>query len=440
MKKDKILQKTKYIFHFILFIVSFSLFIYGCLSFYTQRNIHLTYSENKLKESEMTLENPYRGFYYDYTLDSNNIDIDKENSLIRLNILLDDFVDGYISQDLINKINTVLDTCKTKNDEVIFHPTYTKNITSSRITQHYNQLINCVNPHYKNVYIFQCSLNLNEDETRQVVKELSNKLNQNIFVTVKSPNQIRSILQNKEAVTYNTHIASEQGRLGMFNENMMSNDTDSGIYGTTKYHVNNSNWNEKGTRQQELDYQEKLSQFIPNGGIVTNNNSYNDAKNALSILQKTEISYLSSQSDASVLDKWKKENVYSKIENQLGYRYTITSSKLEYKGFISDNAKLIVSIKNSGFSPYYRVLNGKLILRNEQTKKLYKFPISQSISQLGSQNSGAFTIELPYKKIKKGCYKVFLSYTDTYTKKQIHFANIGYENKNAVCLGKIFVR
>ena len=69
---------------------------------------------------------------------------------------------------------------------------------------------------------------------------------------------------------------------------------------------------EQGTRNEELIFQEKLCQYVPNGGEVTVDNEYNDLDNAITDLFQMHVSYLNSEHDADVLDKMEIFCIYRK--------------------------------------------------------------------------------------------------------------------------------
>lgn len=84
---------------------------------------------------------------------------------------------------------------------------------------------------------------------------------------------------------------------------MLGTANDTGTYGDTPASADayRSAW----VREDELDFQNRLCNFVPNGGEVILDNPFNDLAHALSDLSRMHVSYLNSEHDPAVLDKWK---------------------------------------------------------------------------------------------------------------------------------------
>ena len=111
--------------------------------------------------------------------------------------------------------------------------------------------------------------------------------------------------------------------------------------------------------EEELDFQKDLCRYVPNGGEVINNNSYNDFENAVKGLAERHITYLNQDYDQAVLKKWEKETVtevgcfygmdgYTYIDRHLGYRLLITEAYLEY----SQKRRSVSLIKKCGICSF----------------------------------------------------------------------------------------
>lgn len=97
-------------------------------------------------------------------------------------------------------------------------------------------------------------------------------------------------------------------------------------------------------------------------------NVYNDFDNAVKDLSQMHVSYLNSEYDSTVLNKWKETIVnktydvwngmsgYDYIERHLGYRYVLDSSSLKFHPLFDDTGMLTVTIRNVGFSNCYPAL------------------------------------------------------------------------------------
>lgn len=99
------------------------------------------------------------------------------------------------------------------------------------------------------------------------------------------PPSFGGILRTKTPLASSqTGDGSLASRLGLFNDGMLGSVYDLGTYDDTPL-TSSSTPGEKGSRSDELIYQYKLCQYVPNGGEVTVNNEYNDLENAIAVLQ-----------------------------------------------------------------------------------------------------------------------------------------------------------
>ena len=407
---------------------------------------HYEYKAYTLQASNKKIENPYIGFYRlrGYTLDD-SISVKDTNkwamdachhnphSLFLLEINLKNYQDSSISNTGLQQLEELFKICQNNKKQIILRFIYSWDGTALEsephsiefIKKHICQISQVVNKYKNTIYIVQGLFTGNDGEmhhtnygSEQDMKILADTLNQkidsSIYLSVRSPVHRRILLQSKSTKS-NIRYAK---RLGLFNDGMLGSVYDLGTYSDKEY----TKYSEKGTRTQEIAYQNKICKYVPNGGEVTLDNSYNDIDNAVSDLSQMHVSYLNDEHDLNVLNKWKNstyknQNGYDYIENHLGYRYRIQNSKLE---------KDILSFKiiNTGFSKNYRPFQIKVILKNKEHTKVLK------TMTLYSKN---YKIQL--KNIPKGSYKVYVKMQDLQTKQTIHLANIGYEKSSKILIG-----
>ena len=125
---------------------------------------------------------------------------------------------------------------------------------------------------------------------------------------------------------------------------MLGTANDTGTYGDTA--ASADTYRSAWVREDELSFQNELCNFVPNGGEVTLDNPLNDLAHAIQDLSRMHVSYLNSEHDPAVLDKWKaaaykdKASVfnglsgYDYIERHLGYRYVIQDTALDSSDFL----------------------------------------------------------------------------------------------------------
>ena len=311
------------------------------------------------------------------------------------------------------------------------------------------------------IYILQGTLTGNNGEMnnsnygeinqiRQIMEELDQHISSDIYLAVRTPGQLRGILRNRNPLSSTeADNGTLQSRLSLFNDGMLGSVYDLGTYDDTPLQ-SDSRLEEEGTRSEELLFQYKLCQYVPNGGEVTVDNEYNDLDNAITDLSQMHVSYLNSEHDAAVLNKWKTSTYtgpetdifsgctgYDYISTHLGYRYVMKESSVNFHSVLDDTATLYITIANTGFSSAYTRFDTVVILTNESTKESEKLETTIDNRTLSGNDFSKFKINLDIRSLKKGTYSVSLRMKDPYTKNSIHFANKGYEDSKTIPVGTL---
>ena len=217
------------------------------------------------------------------------------------------------------------------------------------------------------------------------------------YLAVRTPGQWRSIIQSNNPVKVILEGNQLAARLSLFNDGLLGNRSD---YGTYKIEDNDDNDSlGRWKREEELDFQERLCCYVPNGGEVINDNPYNDFTDAVKGLAKRHVTYLNKDYDQAVLKKWEREFVtekscfygmdgYTYIDRHLGYRLLIEDTNLEY----SKNQNCIfveVCLKNVGFAPLYKKAKISMFLYNKEKSELFSKEMSCAVRELsGGGKSG----------------------------------------------------
>ena len=231
---------------------------------------------------------------------------------------------------------------------------------------------------------------------------------------------------------------------------MLGSVYDLGTYDDTPF-KDPSDFSEKGTRDEELRFQDALCQYVPNGGEVTTDNPYNDLDNAVSDLSLMHVSYLNADYDYKVLNKWKNSvytkdsvfpnaNGYKYIQAHLGYRYVLQDSHFDFHSFAGDDATLYLTIANVGFAPAYKEFTTTLSVTNTDTAESFEIDNTIDNREISAQDSSVFTTELNVRSLDNGTYKLALSMKDPATGQVIHFANTNYESLDTVELGTLTIQ
>lgn len=446
------------------------------------RHLKITYLDNSTEESSALLENPYCGFYKlsGYTLSETATSEEaatwcqkscRKNPypLMLLEINLKQYANTSLSSTATQQLDSILEQCEKAKKQVILRLLYdweekaleTEPSDLQLILQHIRQLAPSINTHADCVYILQGLLVGNHGEMhhsnyeninqlRQIATELANATDPQIYLAVRTPGQLRGILGTQTPLE--SRYASEQSlasRLGLFNDGMLGSVYDLGTYDDTPM-TYNGNLEEKGTRSEELLYQYRLCQYVPNGGEVTVDNTYNDLENAITDLARMHVSYLNADHDLQVLNKWKQStysgkdvfsgcNGYDYIQAHLGYRYVLRSSHLDFHPLLEDQATLSITIANTGFASSYQTFDSALILTNQTTGHSMREAISLDNCSIAGEDESDFHLTLDVRSLEKGTYTLSLELQDPYTKSYIHFANLGYETSDSIDLGTLTI-
>ena len=475
-------KKSSFILHisFFLFCVVFSALL--LFHFISGRALRISYISDPSPESAALLENPYCGFYQmnGYILSDDQtaedaLDWYQKNCasnpypLLLLEINLKNYAETSISSVALKQLRTLLKASSDGKKQVILRFLYDwdgQALTSEptalyRIKNHILQISSVVNEYSDCVYILQGTLTGNNGEMnnsnyndinqiRQIAETLNKYISSDIFLAVRTPGQLRGILRTKQPLSSSTAYDGSLGsRLSLFNDGMLGSVYDLGTYGD-KSLKSSSALDAQGTRSEELLYQYKLCQYVPNGGEVTVDNVCNDLDNAIEDLAQMHVSYLNSEHDAAVLNKWKHSTYsaddvfsgstgYDYISAHLGYRYVMKESSLDFHSFADDAAILSINIENTGFSSAYRKFDTKLLITNLDSGEEIELETDIDNRKIAGSDFSTFQISLDLRSWGKGTYSITMCMKDPYTGNSIHFANSGLEEEDSVPVGTLTI-
>ena len=479
-------KKLSILIHSLFFVICTALAVYVLYYMISIRHLDVEYTPASTEESTQSLNNPYRGFYRmsGYILSDDQKPSkaaswckksckDNPYPLMLLEINLKNYSDKNISTNALKQLDSILKECTKAGKQVILRLLYdwdgqavsTEPSGLPQIKKHISQLSSTINAHSDCIYILQGTLTGNNGEMnnsnyndinqiRQIMEQLDQNISSDIYLAVRTPAQLRGILRTRTPLSSaNAWNGTLESRLSLFNDGMLGSVYDLGTYDDTPLQ-SNSAIDEQGTRSEELLFQYQLCQYVPNGGEVTVDNEYNDLENAISDLSRMHVSYLNSEHDAQVLDKWK-SSVYSGTDNDdifsgctgydyidshLGYRYVMKQSSIDFHPVLSDTASLYITVANVGFSSAYTRFETVLILTNADTGKSEKIQTTIDNRSIAGNDFSEFKIDLDIRSLKKGTYYIALRMKDSSTKDYIHFANKDYEDSRTVPVGTLILQ
>lgn len=231
-----------------------------------------------------------------------------------------------------------------------------------------------------------------DDDIRALTNVLLESAGENTFLAVRMPMHWRQITESSDP---NPTI-----RLGLFNDGMLGSYSDLGTYISDGSKEKNPLW--IWNRDEELEFQNELCKYVPNGGEIVLDNEYNDFDNALRDLPIMHVSYVNIDYDRHVYDKWENETVdvnttvnglanvadcyigmngFDFIERHMGYRFFLNRAEAIFD-FRENMVSLSVYLQNVGFAPAYSKYLVQIVLRDADGNDVCIYDLSSDVRLL----------------------------------------------------------
>lgn len=441
----------------------------------------IEFSPVSLIESNEELKKPYCGFYhlYGYTLSEdgtgqavtwcNNMLKNDTQSIVLLEINLRNYSDKALTDRALGQLGAIFSAFSTAKKQIILRFLYdwdgkapeTEPDSLRLIQSHMYQVASVVNRYSSHIFLMQgvftgdcgemhnTKYGTNEDIT-SLMYALSKAISPDIFLSVRTPQHLRTIVGTASPISHSEkYDGTMKSRLGLYNDGMLGNEFDCGTYGDTSF-TESHDYTQKGTRQEELAFQNALCEYVPNGGEVVLDNPYNDLNAAVSDLSQMHVSYLSCDHDGDVLTKWKDSvyvgkqgdgfngvSGYDYIAAHLGYRFVIRDINFTCAEGFDPTVTFSIVVENIGFSAAYRNFDFDVILRDNYSGRETSFPLDVDTRTMLPGTTCQITATTP--SLSEGSYSVVLSMTDPATGLPVPFANIGIETNGTLPCGQLAV-
>ncbi len=433
-------------------------------------------------ESSRVLKNPNRGFYhlYSFTITDDKTDYegltaqisenDADTKLMMAQINIQFYKNREITKQGLDNIRALLDVLEMAEKRLIIRFVYDKDGKNEQnepesmdiILKHMEQLEGILKSHSRQIFIVQSLFVGNwgemngtrydsDEDFRKLSKKLSEVTDESTYLSVRIPAQWRRILKTDDPLSEAADGALSAGRLGLFNDGMLGNESDYGTYSTAADQDADNVRFKRMSRKEEIRFQNQLCRRVPNGGEVINDNVYNDFNNAVKDLRAMHVSYMNKVYDEKVLNKWKKVTVteegcfygmdgLSYIERHLGYRLVLKDVFFE-RDMKRKCLSAGVRIKNTGFAPLYREPKIRIILQNEEDSELQVYPVTQSLRELSGGNEAkniqTLSADIPFEKLAGKKYTVYFSMVDMDTGEHILLGNEEDEEQYGYRIGMV---
>lgn len=430
------------------------------------------------RESPSVLKNPYCGFYHllRYTPQDPEDDSDMQawirtcmepeaGSLVLLEINLKEYSSSSISPSGLAQIDALFSAASQNRSQLIVRflydwdgrPDLTEPDDLRIVREHICQLADVINRHTDCVFILQGCLTGAYGEMhdgrfstpsmqKELIRLLAEKTDPSIFLAVRTPWMQRTFTETELSVTSgNAFSGTLQSRLGLFNDGMFGSGTDLGTYAEpdnsgesdpSGESEGSAGFMRPWSRPKELDFQNRLCTYLPNGGEAVYVTSYGAYPSCIRDLMQMHVSFLNSEYDPNLLRYWKENNcsdtgqflssslfdnvsVYDYIAAHLGYRYSVTSCRVR-RGFLSGKIRFDITLRNTGFSSAYRQFLTTLSLKNtaDGTEKTYDIPFdNRYLPGNGAQKT--LSLSIPSGELPEGTWEVCLKMKDPATGRPI---------------------
>ena len=441
----------------------------------------ITYTTEPFSESTEILSNPYQGFYHmiGYTLSDDYIPTDNfsyqtdsyTDSLALVEINLKNYRTTEISETGLTQLDNILTSWSQSpaNTKLILRFLYdwdglalaTEPESLDLILTHMDQISTLINRHCDSIYVMQGifignwgemhhSHFMDDSSVKTLIQHLHDTIDPSIYLSVRTPAQWRMINNLYDLPQKFPAFGADNsliGRLGLFNDGMLGSESDLGTYGDTARR-DAASPSYKGTRKEELAFQNNLCRYVPNGGEVIFNNTLSDLETSVSSLRTMHVSYLNAEYDGRVMEKWRNTtwtgndafhgcDGYSYMQTHLGYRYLIRSCKMKKSGWLIPKLTLTLTMENNGFANTLKPFQTTVLLKNTETGTCTTVPLDADLRRLGSGQKKSYTVKLPVQDLERGSYQIYFSVKDEASGQTILLGNTNEVGDEGYLIGQM---
>lgn len=421
----------------------------------------ITFRPFPLKEETGCLLNPYRGFYTicrmhadSPILDEKNIPVQQyvppaDHTMVLLEINLQHFREGDISPEALEIMRAAFEHFASLGLAMILRFTYdwdgqgalNEPGSLSIILQHMGQLSPLLMAYGSHIYILQGLFIGSWGEMHNtryaaqsylitLAEQLAACSSPHTYISVRCPSQWRTIFRCYSPLSFDdARRSSIRARFGLFNDAILGSETDMGTYGSLSRSASTS-YMDKLNRYDEILFQTQLCRYVPNGGEVLHASALNDFRPALRTMTAMRLSYLNSNYDRTVLDKWaggrngtgvfKKLSDLHYIDAHLGYRFALKKKELH---FDQRRCSIRWMIANRGFAPCYRPVEVHLVLCGSDGKLLMEHRVDTDVRTWLPESNVALACEFELPKAEAQRMTLGLRLRDPLTGKEIRLCN-----------------
>ncbi|MBO4981512.1 MAG: DUF4832 domain-containing protein [Lachnospiraceae bacterium] len=339
-----------------------------------------------LREWTEAVPNPARGWYQIYTFEVHTEPgfkelegcLDPDDSLVLLILDIGAYRDRDLEEDCFLHMHKILDFFEKRSFDMIVRVVYDHEgkglerepSSFSRVQRHLTQLGEWFAGCSEAVFLWQgmligswgemhTSRFLAHDKLQQMAEILRSHRRPGMYLAVRRPVQWRC-LHDCEG-DFQIRKAPYDG-MGLFDDGMFGSKTHLGTFGAGQ--SGKVGWHDAWNPGEELDFEEALCRFVPNGGeAVSGEDGFPSCEKVIETLGRMHVTYLNRAHDRRLLEQWKKQTVawagpwagrslYEYVGAHLGYRFLIR--KVTVTRAEEGMCFVEIGIENTGFANCYQ--------------------------------------------------------------------------------------
>ncbi len=341
-----------------------------------------------LMESAAELCNPARGWYQIYNFQAQEKPaleelewcLHPEDTLAFVMIDIGEYRERPLDEAALSHIRGILRFFADRQRDMILRIAYDHEGRAqerepfffTQVTEHLSQLCPLLEEYGPQIFVCQgmlvgnwgemhTSRFLATDKLARMASLLNGAVGETSFLAVRRPMYWRAL--HPEACRKRDFTAT---RMGLFDDAIFGSDTHLGTFGVRP--EAEMGWDDPWTAEEEFAFEEKLCQYVPQGGEVLYQEGAAEKRSlaeTVARLRRMHISYLNRAHDERLLAIWKgmvwKEsgpwsgvNGYDYIGRHLGYRFCVRNVTVEFEKGDGVTCHWEVSIENTGFARCYQ--------------------------------------------------------------------------------------
>ena len=389
----------------------------------------------EFSESDEIFANPERGFYAAWTdrssfsLNSNIIASARTNCMTLYYIAFyptDYMTSKSLPESYLSKIRSTLKTLRDNGAKCILRFAYSNDtdekpwdptpevvlghIASLKpVLQEYSDVILTLQAGFIGVWgewyytdNFVMDPNTTEDHKlrKQVVDAMLSALPEDRTVSLRTPKFKRMMYADSYTDTLTIRTAynkSPKARISSFNDCFGASDNDYGTFFS----------------EAEREYWKKDSRYTIMGGETCGVSDYCTCNASLKDMEDYHWTYLNSEYNQSVINRWESSGCLNEIKRRLGYRLSLTDVYHSVTSVAGQKFNVRINLENTGFAAPANGRCVELVLMNEDGRK-FTYNLSQEVDPRYWFANGKYTIEtfLELPEDATGAYTLYLNLPD----------------------------